>query len=116
MVIIEENIRVVKVILLKDLRQYLKNNGNFTKLISIKSHGKNINLHPLIIKSLNAVKTVLKKDYGFDEAFNIFVEIDNKCNKLNKYKARLLIRLIQKNAILRYLRIMEDELTDMLLL
>ena len=29
---------------------------------------------------------MLKKDYGFDEVFNIFNEIDNKRNKLNEYK------------------------------
>ena len=26
---------------------------------------------------------VLKRDYGFDEAFNIFDEIYNNCNSLN---------------------------------
>ena len=33
--------------------------------LSVKSHGANINLHQLIIKLINAGKTVLIKDYGF---------------------------------------------------
>ena len=28
---------------------------------------------------------MLKKQYGFDEAFNIFNKVDNKRNKLNEY-------------------------------
>ena len=42
------------------------NNGRSTKSISVKS---NINLRPLIVKLLNAEKTVLQKEYGFDEGF-----------------------------------------------
>ena len=38
------------------------NNGRSTKSISVKS---NINSRPLIIKLLNAEKTVLQKEYGF---------------------------------------------------
>ena len=55
---------------------------------SVKSQGNSINLHPLIIKLLNAEKTMLKRDYGFDEAFNIFDGIDSKFNNLNEYKPR----------------------------
>ena len=29
---------------------------------------------------------MLKEDYGFDERFNIYNEIENKCNKRNGYK------------------------------
>ena len=39
----------------------IKNNGRTTKPISVKSHGCNINLHPLIIKLINGGKTVVKK-------------------------------------------------------
>ena len=46
-------------------------------LKDIKKNGRNINLHPLIIKLPNAEKVVLKIDYGYDEAFNIFDKIDN---------------------------------------
>ena len=42
----------------------IKNNRRTTKRINVKSHGSNVNLHPLIIKLLNAGKKVLKKDYG----------------------------------------------------
>ena len=38
------------------------NTGRISKLINVKSFGSNINLHPLILKLLNAEKTVLKKD------------------------------------------------------
>ena len=58
--------------ILKDV----KNIGRTTKPISVKSHGGNIYLHPLIIKLINAGKKVFKKDYGFDEACEIFDEID----------------------------------------
>ena len=50
----------------------------------IKVIDNNINWHPLIINLINAGKTMLKKDYRFDEAFNISGKIDNKHNKLNK--------------------------------
>ena len=46
--------------------------------ISVKSHGANINLYLLIRKLQNAKKVVLRKDYGFDEAFNIFDRINDK--------------------------------------
>ena len=51
--------------------EYIKNNTNITKSISVKSHGSNIYLHPLIMKLPNAEKGVLKKEYRFDEAYNI---------------------------------------------
>ena len=66
----------------------IRNNGRATKSISVKSHGSNITLNLLIMKLLNAGKTLLKKYYGFDHACNIFVEIDNKRNKLCEYKPR----------------------------
>ena len=66
----------------------IKNNGRTAKSISLKSCGSNINLHPLIIKLPNTEKMVLKIDSEFDEAFNIFDEIDNKRNKLYNYKRR----------------------------
>ena len=53
--------------------------------MSVKSRDSNINLHSLIIKLIKAGKTVLKKDYGFDEVFNIFDEIDNNRYELYKY-------------------------------
>ena len=59
-----------------------------TESIIVKIRGKNINQHPLIIKLLNAKKKkkVLKKDYEFDEVFNIFDEIDVNRNNLTEYK------------------------------
>ena len=60
-------------VILKDI----KNFGRTTKPISAKSHSSNVNLHPRIIKFLNAGKTVVKKGYESDEVFNIFDEIDN---------------------------------------
>ena len=68
---------MVKVKLLKKFDAILKdikNNGRNNKLISVKSHGSNINLHPLIIKLLCSGKTVIKNDYGFDEVFNILMK------------------------------------------
>ena len=56
---------------------------------------------------LNAKKTVLKKDSAFDEAFNIFDEI-NKCDKLNEQKPRTSNKINTKNAILEYLKIIEN--------
>ena len=40
----------------------IKNNGRTSKPISVKSYGSSINLHPVIIKLLNARKTGLKND------------------------------------------------------
>ena len=84
-----------------------------TKLISVKSHVKNINLHPLIIKFLNAEKTILQKDYRFGEAFNDFAGTDNKLDKLKKHKTKNFKKTKTKNVMLQYLRIMEDKLFDM---
>ena len=80
----------------KDFDEILKDNGRTTKQINVKSNGSNINLHSLIIKLLNTEKTVPKKNYRFNEAFNIFDEKDNKGNKLQSIKLGLLIRLIQE--------------------
>ena len=53
----------------------IKNNGKIAKSIS----GRNINLHQLITKLLKAEETVLKKDPGFGEVFNIFNEVATVC-------------------------------------
>ena len=79
---VESNITKNFDAVLKDI----KNNGRTTKSISVKSYGSNVNLRPLVTKLLNAEETVPKKDYGFDEVFHVFNEIDSKCNKLNEYK------------------------------
>ena len=50
----------------------IKNNKKVTELICIKSCGKNINLHTVITKFINAKTTVLEGDYGFDEAIQKF--------------------------------------------
>ena len=46
--------------------------GRTTKLMSLQSLSSNISLNPLLIKLLKAGKTGLKKDYEFDEVFDIF--------------------------------------------
>ena len=56
---------------------------------------------------------VLKKDYRFDEVFDIFDEIDINHNKPNEYKARTSNIVNRKNEKLEYLKIVENELTDM---
>ena len=84
---IEKKIRVVKLILLKwfdSILKDVKNNGKTIKSIRVKSRGNDVNLCLLIIKVLNTEKKMLKKDYGFDEAFNFFDKIDNKRNKPNE--------------------------------
>ena len=43
---------------------------------------------------------VLKKDHGFDKAFNIFDEIDNNRNKLYEYKPKALNNINTKNEML----------------
>ena len=96
----------------KKFNAILKNVRN-TKLISVKSHGSNINLHALIIKLINAEKALLKKGYAFVKVFDIFDEIDNKCNKLNEYNCRTPNKNDAKNLILQYFKIMEDRLIDM---
>ena len=75
MMITEKKIWVVKVVyefdaILKDV----KNNWMTTNSISVKICGSNINLWLLIIKLLNTATTMLKKEFEFDEAFNIFVK------------------------------------------
>ena len=54
----------------------IKNDKNTNKSLSVKSRGKNINLYIVVITFINAKIAVLKGDYGFDEAFNIFDEIE----------------------------------------
>ena len=71
----------------------MKNNG---KLISVKGHDRNINLHALTTKLLKAQKPALKEDYEFKEAFNIPDQIDNNGNKLNEYKPWFSNQIITK--------------------
>ena len=68
--------------ILKDI----KNNGRTTKPLIIILDS-NTNLYPLIIKSINARKLMLKKDYGLDKIF-IFDEIDDSRYKLHMYNPR----------------------------
>ena len=93
--------------------QDIKNNGRTTKSISVESHGSNINLHSLILK---LQKTILKKDYGFDEAFNIFDEIDHRSKKTYEYKPSSSNEINTNNVMLEYMRVMEDTLIDMFFL
>ena len=65
------------------------------------------------MKLPNAEKGVLKKEYRFDEAYNIFDEIDNKCSELNEYNPRVSNKIDTKNVMLEYLKIVEDRLNDM---
>ena len=91
----------------------IKNDGKTTKSLIIRT-GDNINsLQPLIIKLLNARKTVLEKDYGFDKVFNIFDEIDNSY-KLQIHNPRTSIMINRKNEMLEYLEIIRLRLIDML--
>ena len=43
---------------------------------------------------------VLRKDYGFDEAFNVFDEIKDKHIKLNEYKPSNSDKINTKNEML----------------
>ena len=54
------------------------------------------------IKLLNAEKTVIEKNYGFDKVFNIFDKIENKWNE---DKPRSFNQINAKNAVLDYLKI-----------
>ena len=53
-----------------------------TESQSVESHGNNTNPHPVIIRLQNR-KNDAQKNCRFDEAFNIFDEINNNHNKLN---------------------------------
>ena len=44
-----------------------------TKSVSVKSRGTDINLHNLIINSLNEQKPKPRKNYGFDEVFRLSI-------------------------------------------
>ena len=98
-----KNILVMKIKVIKIKQKFdailndIKNVGRTTNPTSVKSRDGTINLHPLIIKLLNAGKTMLKKDYGFDEVFNIFDEIDNNCHELHKYNPRISNMINRKN-------------------
>lgn len=64
--------------------------------MKIETRGSYINLHPLIIKLINAGKTVLKNDYVFDEVFNTFDKLNN-CHELRKYNPRTSNMINRKN-------------------
>ena len=96
--------------ILKDI----KNNGRTTKPLIIIILDSNTNLYPLIIKSINARKLMLKKDYGLDKIFNIFDEIDDSRYKLHMYNPRTSNMINRKNEMLEYLKIIELKLIDML--
>ena len=96
--------------ILKDI----KNNGRTTKPLIIIILDSNTNLYPLIIKSINARKLMLKKDYGLDKIFNIFDEIDDSRYKLHMYNPRTCNMINRKNEMLEYLKIIELKLIDML--
>ena len=57
---------------------------------------------------------MLKRDYGFDEAFGIFEEMNNNHHKLNGYNSGTSNTINRKNEMLEYLRIIEYLLIDML--
>ena len=54
-----------------------------------------------------------KKEYEYDEAFNIFDEIDNNHYKLSQYSRRNSNMINKKNEMLVYLKITEWKLIDM---
>ena len=54
-----------------------------------------------------------KKEYEYDEAFNIFDEIDNNHHKLSQYSCRNSNMINKKNEMLVYLKITEWKLIDM---
>ena len=60
---------------------------------------------------LKGEKIMLKQDYGFNEAFNSSYKIDNRPNKLCENKSRT-SKINTKNALLNYLRIIEDGIID----
>lgn len=93
----------MKVILLKmfdAIFEKIKNNVQVDGLLNMKSCVSRINLRTLRIKLLSTEKTMLRRNYVFDETFNIFDEIDNKRNKLNEYEPRS-----DKNVTLEYLKV-----------
>ena len=70
----------------------------------------------MTIKLLNVERAVIKKDYEFAEGFNIFDEIGNKHHKRFGYKPRFSNKINTKNAMLEYLKIIENKLVDCFLL
>ena len=91
----------------------IKNDGKTKKSLIIRT-GDNINsLQPLIIKLLNARKTVLEKLYGFHKEFNIFDDIDNSY-KLQMHNPRTSTMIDRKDEMLEYLEIIRLRLIDML--
>ena len=97
-------------VILKDIRDI----GRTIKPINVTIPGGNINPHPLIIKLLSTGKTVLKKDYGFDEIFIIFDETDKNCYELYMNNHGTSNMIDRKNEMLDYLKIMEWNLIDMI--
>ena len=53
---------------------------------------------------------MFKKDYKFDEAFNLFDKIHDKCNKHNEYRPKSDNNINNKDAILEYLQIIENKI------
>ena len=66
----------------------IKNDERTTKPLIIRTRGSNTNLYSLIKKLINVRKTVLNKDNGLEEVFNIFDEIDDSRYKLRKHNPR----------------------------
>ena len=60
----------------------------------------------MIITLLNTEKPMLKKVYGFDEAFNNFHDIENKHNKPRTSNKT------SKNVVLQPFKIIENKLID----
>ena len=77
-----------------------KTRDKTTKLINFKCRGSKIILHPLIVKLVTAGKTMLKKEYGFGEVFDVFNELGIIRNKLHKYSPRTLNKITVKNQML----------------
>ena len=76
-------------------------------MTNVNSRGNTFNLHPVIMKLLRAEKTERKKYYEFDEALNIFDEIDFKLNELKEFKLRS--DNSKKCLMLLYLKTIENE-------
>ena len=105
----------MKVILLKmfdAIFEKIKNNVQVDGLLNMKSCASRINLRPLKIKLLSIEKAMVRRNYGFDETFNIFDEIDNKRNKLNEYEPRSDNNINNKNPTPEYLKVRENNLID----
>ena len=79
----------------KDNNEDNKNKGNINKKFNAimedikndtRTYDNNINLYIFLKKITKFKKTKCKRGYGFDKAFNVFKEIDDKHIILNTYK------------------------------